>query len=279
MSTNVSKNLFLRRSALGLFAIALLVLVTLPAHAGPVIDFVKNGSFETLATGNTLVPAASGGAGGYFCQNSGNGTCISNVANWGSTCQGTSCGTSGTPDAILFGGTGGSAFNGFGLYTNGTTGLATNSPLPNSPSGGNFVAFDGDPAYNATISQTLTGLTPGATYVLSFYQAAAQQQSNSGTTTEDWKVTFAGQSQTSTVMNNASKGWVAWNQVFMEFTAGSTGTEVLSFLSQGTPAGQPPVVLLDGVSLTASPEPQSLALVGLGLVAIPLLAQRRKRRA
>jgi hypothetical protein len=38
----------------------------------------------------------------------------------------------------------------------------------------------------------------------------------------------------------------------------------------------PPFLLLDGVSLTAVPEPASIALVGVGVLA--LLALRRRRR-
>ena len=119
------------------FALALLVL-SAQVEAGA-INYVTNGDFETLATGNTL-----GAAGGYFCQ--AGATCTSNVANWISVCHaGNACGAGGTPDAILFPDTGGSAFNNkIGLWTQGANGSTANTPLPNSPTGGNFVAFDGD---------------------------------------------------------------------------------------------------------------------------------------
>ena len=243
-----------------------------PVQAGP-INYVTNGDFETLATGNTL-----GAAGGYFCQ--AGASCVSNVANWSSTCHGTNaCGAGGTPDSLLFANTSGSAFNGnIGLWTEGANGVTAGSPVPNSPTGGHFVAFDGDPNFNASISQTITGLTPGGAYAISFWQGAAQQNGTTGATTEQWKVTFATQSQTSTLMNNVSHGWVNWNQQVMFFTvsAQSTGTEVLTFLSQGTPNGEPPVVLLDGISLIATPEPQTCGLVILGLTGIPWLMRRRR---
>ena len=44
-----------------------------------------------------------------------------------------------------------------------------------TPNGGSFLAVD--PAYqNGMLSQTLTSLVTGATYTVSFYAAAAQQQ-------------------------------------------------------------------------------------------------------
>ena len=254
---------------------ALISFVLIPRAQAGSLEFIQNGSFETLTAGNTL-----GATGGYVCRNTGNGTCTSNVASWSSTCQGTSCGTGGTPDSILFGGSGGSAFNGGnGLYAQGQNGLQTNVPVPDSPSKGNYLGFDGDPAFSASIFQTITGLAPNTLYVLSFYQGAGQQKGSASpgvTTTEYWKVSFAGQTKNSTVMNNATAGWVPWSQQVLTFISGATGTETLSFLSQGTPAGMPPIVLLDGVSLTAAPEPQTFALIGIGLVAIPFLNRKRK---
>ena len=143
-----------------------------------------------------------------------------------------------------------------------------------------FVAFDGDTSYNASLSQTITGLTPGSQYYLSFYQGAAQQNTTNGATTEQWQVTFANQTKNSTQMSNVTHGWVGWSQQVMTFTvsAASTGTEVLTFLSAGTPTGLPPIVLLDGVSLTNTPEPATYGLVGVAMVAIPWLNSRRRRR-
>jgi len=59
----------------------------------------------------------------------------------------------------------------------------------------------------------------------------------------------------------------------MTFTA-HTSTQVLSFLSVGT--GDPPLVFLDGVNLSAVPEPGTFALM---LAGGAMLAWRRSRAA
>ena len=56
------------------------------------------------------------------------------------------------------------------------------------PPGTNFYQADGNPQFESTIFQTITGLTAGTTYSLQFQQAAGQQQGFSGDTTEQWKV-------------------------------------------------------------------------------------------
>ena len=141
-----------------------------------------------------------------------------------------------------------------------------------SPDGGNFVEADGDPAYSSTISQTITGLTVGRTYHLTFYQAAGQQSGGHGGTTERWSVSLGGDTQLSSRFNLPNAGVGGWQQQFMTFTASST-SEVLAFLATGTPHGAPPISFLDGVSLVAgAPEPATWAmlLAGFGLVGVGL---------
>lgn len=147
-----------------------------------------------------------------------------------------------------------------------------------SPDGGAFIANDGDPSYNSHISQTISGLVTGQTYNLSFWYAAAQYTTRSGATTEWWDVKLgSSQSQRTEILHNPSGGFQPWRQATMSFVA--TGNEaVLDFLAGGTPAGAPPVSLLDGVTLTAAvPEPSSVACFALGIGLLAGLRARRRR--
>jgi hypothetical protein len=251
------------------------------AANGP--NLVTNGGFETT----TLAVPSNGG---YICTNGPGvrGTCTSAITGWSangdsggdaytqnfvsqtrwndSGNSGANGGTSKTAWVVAPGHeTGSTGFNTFGFTT--APGV--------SPNGGNYIALDGDSTYASSIWQTISGLVPGAQYTLQFYQAAAQQAGTTGATTERWAVSFgSGPEQLSTLMNNASGGFVAWSQQTMIFTA-TLATETLNFFSVGTPAGQPPVVLLDGVTLTRVPEPAGLALFGAG--AFVMLAKRYRR--
>jgi hypothetical protein len=146
-----------------------------------------------------------------------------------------------------------------------------------SPAGGNFVATD--PSYrNGAISQTIHGLNPGTTYALTFDWAGAQQYGYNGNTTEGWNATLGGVTQTTGAIANVSHGFTGWQTSTFYFKA-NNATEVLSFLSIGGPrASLPPFALLDGVSLTAVPEPATWAvmLVGFGGIGASIRARRKQ---
>lgn len=160
-----------------------------------------------------------------------------------------------------------------------------------SPVGGNFVSIDGDPAVTDSIYQTLDGLVVGQSYDVSFWQAAAQFLDGSGDTTERWDVSLGGTINLitgnfdngvhllSSLMvnlndpNNPNDGFHAWEKQTLRFkvTGGNPGdvtSQVLGFFALGTPGLEPPIVLLDGVSITAVPEPETYALLGIGLLGI-----------
>lgn len=125
-----------------------------------------------------------------------------------------------------------------------------NTPIA-SPVAGATWYIAADAAFQqGAIEQTLTGLTIGQGYDVTFYQAAGQQAGFTGATTEQWQVSLGTSSKLSTLINLPSQANVTpWQQQTLSFTA-TKASDVLSFLAVGTPVGQPPFSLLTGVSVT-----------------------------
>ncbi len=147
-----------------------------------------------------------------------------------------------------------------------------------SPQGGNFILADGDPNYSGVFSQTISGLTIGQQYLLTFWQAAGQQYGFTGPTTEQWSVTFGADTQLSSLFTLPEAGVGPWQQQSMLFTA--TGTsQTLSFLAVGTPGGAPPISFLDGVELNAVPEPSTLSMMAVGALGLGFVRLRRRAQA
>lgn len=143
-----------------------------------------------------------------------------------------------------------------------------------SPAGGNFISMDGDGSVRGPVTQSIAGLTAGNRYDLSFFWGATQLQNRSGPTTEQLQVGLGGDIVQTGIKLVESQGFSGWIKETFTFAA-TSGSELLSFLSLGTPTGLPPMAVLDGVSLTASvPEPASLAVLGAGLLGVRYARRR-----
>lgn len=141
--------------------------------------------------------------------------------------------------------------------------------------GNNFVALDGDSTVRGALTQMINGLTVGQTYALTFDWAAGQFRTRDGATTEQLQVGFGNSVFNTSVISNANHGFSGWRSASTTFTATST-SQLLSFLSIGTPNGLPPVALLDNVSLTAVPETSTWIMMILGFGMVGGAVRRRR---
>ena len=253
----------------GIRATVALACLIAPVAYGPARavapNLVTNGSFENAGTLNStnseLAPTSTTGS-----------------APWPSTLPGWAvtqpAGQSGYIDCLVLGGANnmcGTSYLGPGNV------YATFTVFPGvSPDGGNFLAADADNLYSESIGQTVSGLTAGALYSLSFYQAGAQQKGFTGATHDQWQVTFGGTTQTSTLMNVPDSSYVAWMSQTMTFTATAT-SQTLTFLAVGGPNGKPPMALIDGIALTQVPEPGAIGAFVLCIAGLVGLRYRRAR--
>lgn len=251
---------FLPRFAMqALVALAAAVAGT-PADAAidPTHQFIVNGSFENLTNGIGQLTRNTTAVGWTSSNDSQGNYAFTYVFNPATAS------TTGSP---------GDASGGYEKLWG--PGNGANNGLTASSTGGNFIGADGD-WHVGRLSQTITGLIVGQTYTLSFDFAGAQEYGTSGSQTEGWYYGFTSQGanplQQTANLANASHGFTGWNTQTFNFVA-SSASDTLYFMAKGTPAGQPPMALLDSVSLTgafvsAAPDPAtwSLMMVGFGIV-------------
>lgn len=203
-----------------------------------------------------------------------------------------------------------------GTDTSGVGGFGIFGGVGPSPVGGNFVQADGNPVYESGFSQTITGLTPGTTYTLSFYQAAGQDGTDccySGATTEQWVVSlgtdpivgstsggpldpifgptgsYSNADPNASIalsqdMSTPSQGTTPWQYVSVQLKADAT-TDLLSFLAwgdNGSTVNLPPIVFLSGVNsvdVLPVPEPATLSILGLGIAGLAANRWRRRNKS
>ncbi|MDC8784599.1 PEP-CTERM sorting domain-containing protein [Roseateles koreensis] len=149
-----------------------------------------------------------------------------------------------------------------------------------SPVGGNMMAAWYLTVGTPTLSQTLSGLTPGKNYNISFYESTANTSPDAYAASLQWLVSLGSQTLGGTAMQAAAPhSGAAWKKVNLTFTA-NMATETLKFVASATaPLAPEPLMLLDGITISAVPEPSTaaLSLAGLGLFGF-LLSRRRSAR-
>ena len=256
---------FVKPTIQGFFPLVLALGSATLAQAAP-LNLVQNGGFETENTTSqycTVSPCAQQ-------------ITTTDIANWSTT------GYNFIYNAATL--TGG---NPLSYRTNGGSVALYNAQAPSTytgqyasilsnPNGGNFVGADG--AYEVgAITQTLTGLEKGGDYAVTFWYAGAQQTGFSGATSEAWMVSLGAQAFETPVLNNLTHGFTGWYQETFIFEA-TGASEVLSFLALGTPNGEPPFSLLDGVTAYEVAEPGNMAMLAFGFAGIGFMAWRRRGR-
>lgn len=239
--------------------------VSMAGSAGAAVNLVTNGGFEDVGVGT---PAAGFEVGPNY---------IYGQAVTGWTSDAGSATNSNNAFNVLFNSATATTVSPSTRYTaSETQTLSSDNYGGPSPNGGNFMALDGDTLANGAFHQTINGLTVGQAYRLTFNWAATQFQNRTGETTERLDVSFGNDSFSTNTLVNPTHGWQGWFTVDRTFTATST-SQVLSFLSIGSPNGLPPVALLDGVSLTAVPEAGTWALMLVGFGALGIAVRRRRQ--
>lgn len=161
----------------------------------------------------------------------------------------------------------------------GSTSIKQIKNYTTSANGGNV--FTSDAQYGpGALSQTITGLAIGTTYLLTFEWAVGQQAGFGGANLNNyWQVNFGSNAANTAAVTIADSAFSGWQTASMAFVATST-SQLLSFLAKGGTSGAPPFLMLDGVSMDAKavPEPSTISLLLAGAGLVGFTARRRRNR-
>jgi hypothetical protein len=169
----------------------------------------------------------------------------------------------------------------------------------------NYLIVDGDDTYGAPVSTDMTGLTVGATYQITFYQATSEENGNNQADNDPWQVyvipgattgayicpTCATPTTidsgdlafTSPVTANSGGVSTPWQMETFTFKATNV-TELLEFVTDAVAkaggAVEPPLLALAGVSSQqVTPEPGTWVMTFLGAGLVFAGSKLRRRRA
>ena len=269
-ATSIMKKFNVRQFAVTLASLVTLVLSAANSQAE---NLVINGNFNSFTGGYNGQPSQVEDLSRNL-----SGTGYTTLTGWTNTAY-TFAFASGSAD--VSGSHSPEYSNALELWGKNNGGLDT-LPL-SSPDGGNYIGID--PVYQAgSLSQSISGLTVGQHYTVSFDWAGAQQHGFDGATWEGYEVKLGNEVHYTSgdgvhsahTLENASHGFTGWKTASLTFTA-TSGTETLSFIALGGPSGVPPFALLDGVNMQATvAEPSSLLLSAFGVAGMALLRFTRR---
>ena len=149
----------------------------------------------------------------------------------------------------------------------------------NKPAG-NYLLMDADRAagYAYKLSQTISGLTAGQQYTISFWTSSLYANFGASTTHSEMQVQLGNSAwqTTPSVSVSPSNTWSGWVQNTMTFTADSN-SDNLTFWANGGPNGYPPIIVMADLEMTAMvPEPTSIILATLGTLGVVGVGLRRR---
>jgi PEP-CTERM motif len=172
-----------------------------------------------------------------------------------------------------------------------TNPLTIYGPVTQPADGGGAFFYGVDSTFHpSALTQTISGLTVGQTYAVSFDWAAAQQTGYNGNSEDYFAVSLGSETEDTSTISLPQHTFSGWSTATLDFTATAT-SETLQFVDIGCAyvsgvcdfgnpgaSGAPPFSLLDNVSMTAVPEPATWAMMGIGFVGLGYAGFRGRRR-